>query len=101
VEHTVTEAVYDLDLVALQAKCRRARCDPRPLTAFQLHLSLFQRTFQHAELVHVAAATPRGYAIQARVSLERVLDPHNMSIAASGGCISAFDLPSGPGVKPL
>ncbi len=42
---------------------------------------------------------PRGCAIQARVFLERVLDPRKMSIAASGGRITAFDLPSGPGVS--
>ena len=99
VEHTVTEAVYGLDLVALQVKLSRARIEPQHLTPCQLHLSLFQRTFQHPELAHVSAAVPRGCAIQARVFLERVLDPRKMSIAASGGRITAFDLPSGPGVS--
>jgi len=68
----------------------------------QLQLALFRLTFAHPEMAHViaaAASPPRGCAIQARVSLERVVDPRTITLAASGGCISLFDLPSGPGVS--
>ena len=70
------------------------------LTPHQLHISLFQRTFEHPELIHIAASVPRGHAIQARLYLERVVDPLKVTVAASGGCVSAFDLPTGPGVSP-
>jgi biotin carboxylase len=99
VEHTVTEAVFGLDLVALQV---RRLCANNFSLLFhscpQLQLSIFQRSLDHPDLAHVAAAVPRGSSIQARVSLERVLDPRTITVAASGGQISAFDLPSGPGV---
>ena len=77
VEHTVTEEVYDVDLV--QAQIRVAAGE-----------SL-------ADIGLTEARTPRGYAIQSRVNLE------TMSAAGgalpSGGKVAAFDIPSGPGVR--
>jgi biotin carboxylase len=110
VEHTVTEAVTGLDLVVLQVCVRARTCECAQCVAdmsntwtprTQLQLALFRHTFAHPDIAHVAAAAaaPRGCAIQARVSLERVVDPRTITLAASGGRIAVFDLPSGPGVR--
>lgn len=100
VEHTVTEAVFGLDLVAIQVhRCCSKYVHLSPHSSPQLQLSIFQRSLDHPDLAQVASSVARGCAIQARVSLERMLDPATGAVAASGGRISAFDLPSGPGVK--
>ncbi|MFT4125359.1 MAG: carboxyl transferase domain-containing protein, partial [Gordonia sp. (in: high G+C Gram-positive bacteria)] len=77
VEHTVTEEVTGIDLVA---------------TGIRLALG--------ASLAECGLQNPpsaRGFAIQARINTE-TLDadgtPH-----ASAGCLSTFDVPSGPGVR--
>ena len=77
VEHTVTEAVYDVDLVAAQIRVAAGE-------------SL-------AGLGLDRARAPRGLAIQARVNLE-VMTPTG-DAAPAGGRIAAFDPPSGPGVR--
>lgn len=79
VEHTVTEEVTGTDIVRLQ-----------------LQLS------QGAELDRVGASQsalppPRGFAIQVRVNME-TMGPDGSALP-SGGRLSAFDLPSGRGVR--
>ncbi|MFD7844650.1 carboxyl transferase domain-containing protein [Nocardia sp. NPDC059764] len=76
VEHTVTEAVTGVDLVALQ-------------------LDLAQgRTLAELEL---PKNDPRGYAVQARVNAE--LLAADGSVLPSTGVISRFDAPTGLGVR--
>jgi acetyl/propionyl-CoA carboxylase alpha subunit/acetyl-CoA carboxylase carboxyltransferase component len=79
VEHTVTEAVTGLDLVALQlglaagASLRDLGLDPDDPPAV------------------------RGVAVQARVNAERVLG--DGSVTATAGTIRALAIPGGPGVR--
>jgi acetyl/propionyl-CoA carboxylase alpha subunit/acetyl-CoA carboxylase carboxyltransferase component len=77
VEHTVTEEVFGVDLVAAQIRIAGGA----RLAALGLE----------------AARAPRGYAIQARVNLETMTDAGEA--LPSGGLIAAFDIPSGPGVR--
>ena len=77
VEHTVTEEVLGLDLVRLQIELAQGR----PL----------------ADLGLTQVPAPRGCAIQARVNLES-LTPDGQ-VRPSGGVLSAYDPPSGPGVR--
>ena len=79
VEHTVTEEVLGVDVVQIAARGRRGR------DAGQLGLS-------QAEI-----PLPRGYAMQLRVNME-VMDEKG-GTTPTGGTLSAFDLPSGPGVR--
>ena len=77
VEHTVTEAVTGVDLVQAQLKLASGR------TLEELGLS-----------------TPpplRGYALQARINMES-MQPDG-SAKPEGGVLSAFELPSGPGIR--
>jgi acetyl/propionyl-CoA carboxylase alpha subunit/acetyl-CoA carboxylase carboxyltransferase component len=77
VEHTVTEEVTGVDLVATQI-----------------------RLADGATLADVGLASPpsvKGYSIQARVNLE-TLDPEGVPRAHSG-TLTAFTPPSGPGVR--
>ena len=77
VEHTVTEEAFDVDLVAAQIRVAAGA-------------SL-------AGLGLDGARAPRGIAIQARVNLE-TMTADGQAVPA-GGRITAFDLPSGPGVR--
>jgi acetyl/propionyl-CoA carboxylase alpha subunit len=77
VEHTVTEAVTGLDLVALQLGIAAGR-------------SL-------ADLGLAAAPAPRGLALQARVNMETIAA--DGTVKPSGGTLTAFDAPSGPGIR--
>jgi acetyl/propionyl-CoA carboxylase alpha subunit/acetyl-CoA carboxylase carboxyltransferase component len=77
VEHTVTEAVTGVDLVQTQLLL----ADGRTL-----------------EQVGLSEPPPvRGFALQARVNMESM--QADGSAKPEGGMISAFDLPSGPGVR--
>jgi acetyl/propionyl-CoA carboxylase alpha subunit len=77
VEHTVTEAVFGVDLV--QAQIRVAAGDKLDALGFD------------------GARTARGFAIQSRVNLETMTAAGEA--LPGGGLIAAFDIPSGPGVR--
>ncbi|GGE02432.1 pyruvate carboxylase [Polymorphobacter glacialis] len=79
VEHTVTEAVTGLDLVAVQL----AVADGATLA----QLGLCQNQI----------AAPRGTAIQLRVNLETMMT--DGSIRPGGGTLAVYEPPSGPGVR--
>ncbi|MGE4323092.1 MAG: carboxyl transferase domain-containing protein [Sphingobium sp.] len=77
VEHTVTEMVTGLDLVAIQIGIANGAT----LAALGLD----------------AVAPPQGHAVQLRVNMERLWP--DGAIAPSGGRIKAYDPPAGPGVR--
>ena len=77
VEHTVTEEVTGLDLV----ECQIGIANGVPL----------------AELGLSPAPAPRGFAIQARVNLERMREDGDVRPAA--GTLRSFRPPAGPGVR--
>lgn len=78
VEHTVTEEVCDVDLVALQL----AVCEGHSL----------------AELgVDGDRPAPRGHAIQLRVNMEKMTASGD--VMPSGGTLAAFDPPTGRGIR--
>ena len=79
VEHTVTEEVTGLDLVQLQ-----------------LHLAA-GTNLAELGLTDPATVRPRGYAIQARINTE--LMGADGSVRPSGGMLSSYDAPGGPGVR--
>ena len=79
VEHTVTEEVTGLDLVALQIEVAAG--------AKLAALGLSQG----------AVPAPRGIAIQARVNLETMAA--DGTARPSGGVLTAYETPSGPGVR--
>ncbi len=79
VEHTVTEEVTGVDLVQLQLR----------LAAGETHAAL--------GLSRDEAPSPRGFAVQARVNMETMAA--DGSTRPSGGTLTAFDAPSGPGVR--
>ena len=79
VEHTVTEEVTGVDLVKLQLRLAEGRA--------LADLGLAQ---------HQVSA-PRGFAIQVRVNAE-TMGPDGAA-RASSGTLSAFEPPSGPGVR--
>ena len=75
VEHTVTEAIYDVDLVAQQLRIAGG--------AVLADLDLPDR--------------PRGMAVQARVNMEEI-GPDG-TIRPGGGVLGAYDPPAGPGIR--
>ena len=75
VEHTITEEVFGLDLVAMQLRIAAGA------TLGDLDLS----------------PRPRGTAIQTRVNMERLDAEGNMR--PSGGTLTAYDPPAGPGLR--
>ncbi|MYE23431.1 MAG: carbamoyl-phosphate synthase large subunit, partial [Gammaproteobacteria bacterium] len=77
VEHTVTEEVTGVDIVASQLRLAQGA------TVSDLGLD--------------AAIAPRGYAIQSRVCMESVRE--DGSIVPTGGVLTAYEAPSGPGVR--
>jgi len=79
VEHTITEEVTGIDLVACQLRIAAGE-DP----------GLAQRDFEPGG-VH----EPRGHAIECRINAE---DP-SRDFAPGPGVISAYDEPAGPGVR--
>ena len=79
VEHTVTEEVLAIDLVALQLRVAAGA------------------TLKELGLTRAAVPSPRGHAIEMRINLETV-DRDGRTQPASG-TLTAFDMPSGPGVR--
>lgn len=79
VEHTVTEAVTGLDLVQLQI----AVASGQPLAALGIDAN--------------RSAAQCGFAVQWRINAE-TLDVES-NARPSGGILSRFDLPAGPGVR--
>ena len=79
VEHTVTEEVTGVDLVQLQLRLAGGE------------------TLAGLGLSQDEAPSPRGFAVQARVNMETMAA--DGSTRPSGGTLSAFDIPSGPGVR--
>jgi acetyl/propionyl-CoA carboxylase alpha subunit/acetyl-CoA carboxylase carboxyltransferase component len=79
VEHTVTEEVTGLDLVRIQLQIAEGR------------------TLAQLGLTQAGVPAPRGVAIQARVNLETMTA--DGGARPSGGVLSAYEPPSGPGVR--
>ncbi len=73
VEHTITEEVFGLDLVALQLQLARG------------------------EPLQSEISRPRGVAIQLRINAESI--GRDGTPRASSGSVSAIDVPGGPGVR--
>lgn len=78
VEHTVTEEVTGIDLVRSQIQVAQG--------ASLESLGLDDQSW-----------VPRGYAIQARVNMERIKP--NGTVLPSSGRLTAYETPSGPGVR--
>ncbi len=79
VEHTVTEEVTGIDLVATQIRIAAGA------------------TLGELGLTQAAVPAPRGYAIQLRVNTE-TMDATGATLPA-GGTITRFEPPSGPGIR--
>ncbi|MGH7934203.1 MAG: biotin carboxylase N-terminal domain-containing protein, partial [Candidatus Binataceae bacterium] len=79
VEHTVTEAVTGIDLVKTQLQLAAGR-------------SLAQLGLRQADI-----PAPRGFAIQTRINMESM--GADGSAKPSGGILTAFEPPSGPGLR--
>jgi acetyl/propionyl-CoA carboxylase alpha subunit/acetyl-CoA carboxylase carboxyltransferase component len=79
VEHTVTEEVTGLDLVRLQLQIAAGR------------------SLSDLRLTQGDVPAPRGHAVQARVNLETMAA--DGSAKPAGGVLTAFEPPSGPGVR--
>ncbi|MFZ9407918.1 MAG: carboxyl transferase domain-containing protein [Burkholderiaceae bacterium] len=79
VEHTVTEAVTGIDLVQAQIAVAQGR------------------GLDELGLLEPGVAEPRGHAIQVRLNLESI-DAEGR-LRPGGGLISAYEPPSGPGVR--
>ncbi len=79
VEHTVTEAVTGLDLVALQIEIARGR------------------TLADLGLTQTAVPAPKGHAIQLRVNMERM--DETAAAKPASGTIRAYEPPAGAGIR--
>ncbi|MFN0094718.1 MAG: carboxyl transferase domain-containing protein [Dehalococcoidia bacterium] len=79
VEHTVTEEVLGLDLVRIQLELAAGK------------------TLAQLGLLQANVPSPRGFAIQARVNMERMMP--DGSTRPAGGTITAFEAPSGAGLR--
>ncbi len=79
VEHTVTEEVTGVDL-----------CQTQLLIAGGA-------TLVELDLLDKTIAQPRGFAIQCRINTETMSDEG--TARPTGGVLSAFELPSGPGIR--
>jgi acetyl/propionyl-CoA carboxylase alpha subunit/acetyl-CoA carboxylase carboxyltransferase component len=79
VEHTVTEEVTGVDLVKLQIQLASGR-------------SLAELGLRQADVPE-----PRGFAMQVRINMESM--GADGTTKPSGGTISAFDAPAGPGLR--
>ena len=79
VEHTVTEQVTGIDLVQAQLRVAQGR------------------TLDELGLTQADVPAARGYAMQVRINME-TMTPDG-STRPTGGTLSAFELPSGPGLR--
>jgi acetyl/propionyl-CoA carboxylase alpha subunit/acetyl-CoA carboxylase carboxyltransferase component len=79
VEHTVTEEVLGIDLVKTQLQLADGA------------------TLAELGLAQSQVGAPRGFAIQARINMESMQE--DGSTRPSGGTLTAFEAPSGPGVR--
>ncbi|TAJ20582.1 MAG: ATP-grasp domain-containing protein, partial [Dehalococcoidia bacterium] len=79
VEHTVTEEVTGVDLVQTQLRIAAGE------------------TLAGLGLTQDRAPSPRGFAIQVRVNMETMAP--DGSPRPSGGTLTAFEVPSGPGLR--
>ncbi len=79
VEHTVTEAVTGVDLVKAQLELAAGR-------------SLADLGLQQADVPE-----PRGFAVQVRINMETMAP--DGTARPSGGTLTAFEVPSGPGLR--
>ena len=79
VEHTVTEEITGIDIVKTQLLLASGR------TLAELHLTQDE------------IPEPRGFAIQVRINMESM--GADGTAKPSGGTLTAFELPSGPGVR--
>lgn len=79
VEHTVTEACTGLDLAQLQIKLAAGA------------------TLADLDLEQSRIPAPRGHAVQLRINLESMQS--DGSAQPTGGTLSAYEPPSGPGVR--
>ena len=79
VEHTVTEAVTGVDLVQTQIRLAQGA------------------SLAELGLDREGIATPKGYAIQTRVNMETIAP--DGSVRPAGGTLTAYEAPSGPGVR--
>jgi acetyl-CoA carboxylase carboxyltransferase component/biotin carboxyl carrier protein len=79
VEHTVTEEVFGIDLVKAQLELAAGR-------------TLADLGLRQAEI-----PSPRGFAIQLRINCETLAA--DASVRPSSGEITAFEVPSGPGIR--
>ncbi len=79
VEHTVTEAVTGVDLVAVQIAIAAGR------------------TLEELGLTDETRPVPRGIAVQTRLNMETM--GADGSVKPTGGTLSLFEMPSGPGIR--
>ena len=79
VEHTITEEVTGLDLVAIQLRIAAGES--------LADLSLDQESIP----------LPKGYALQARINTETLNDQGEL--VPTGGILQQFQLPGGPGIR--
>lgn len=79
VEHTITETVYNTDLVAAQLAIANGK------------------TLDQIQLDQNSISAPVGYAVQARINLEHADQDGNF--IPSSGKISRYQMASGPGVR--
>jgi len=79
VEHTVTEEVSGVDIVQAQLRIAQGA-------------SIADLGLDDEDI-----ATPRGYAIQARVCMETIRE--DGSVRPSGGTLTAYEAPSGRGIR--
>jgi len=79
VEHTVTEEVTGIDLVKAQLRIAA------------------DETLHGLGLTREAIPAPRGHAIQVRINMETLAA--DGTVQPSGGTLTAFEPPSGPGVR--
>jgi len=79
VEHTVTEAIFGVDLVKAQLEISEGQ------------------TLAELGLTQPQLPPPRGCAVQVRINLETLAA--DGTLRSGGGTLTAFEVPSGPGLR--